>query len=229
MVWNKYTPIDFVRYSNYSSLVSCWRGLPDPACYVVLLYGGGGLEHIDVVKGELRPPRREVVIVGEQLWLLVGTIAATIGTWLLFTILIDLFSFLRRSRCCDKCCALVRSLDSSKVKWVGWAEEKLHITSSVLPPDSGGIVIDVATAFSELELLVSKIINESLADEGILSLQVLLLFILLFIPQAEEAVVPGVTALVILLDLGVLVVMVELDIFVIVVTGKSASFTLMSL
>ncbi len=38
MVWNKYTPIDFVRYSNYSSLVSCWRGLPDSACNVVLLY-----------------------------------------------------------------------------------------------------------------------------------------------------------------------------------------------
>ncbi len=59
----------------------------------------------------------------------------------------------------------------------------------------------------------------------------LLLFISLFIPLAKEAVVPGVTALVILLllDLGVLIVMVELDIFVIVVAGKSASFTSMSL
>ncbi len=95
---------------------------------------------------------------------------------------------------------------------------------------SGGIVNDVVTALSELELLVCKTMIESLVDDGILSLQVLLLFILLFIPLAEEAVVPGVTTLVILLDLGVLVVMVELNIFVIVVTaGKSAAFTSISL
>jgi len=45
---------------------------------VDLLVGGGGLERIDEVNGELRPPRREVVMVGERLRLL-GTTEVTSG------------------------------------------------------------------------------------------------------------------------------------------------------
>jgi hypothetical protein len=73
---------------------------------------------------------------------------------------------------------------------------------------------------------------ESLADlEAIASFELLLLLLLVFllllvITLVEEAVVPGVTALVILLDLGVLVVIVDRARFVEVMTGISVSFTL---